>query len=377
MLLERKKQKKLRQKEQKVREQYYGCSGDLNVYVDAVDRPTSAEASGFSSPSDSNSNSQDVPTTLDSVESLNKELDEDIEAQFDVSSEHKKQGDFPAVELQMMGANGHRHVSTNRLQAPKSQRGSRYGLHANLNLQTSKAEPTHKLGSSKDRSLQNGNKVWTKKLKSNNDGENLRPPSMQEVTSHQIEQNNSEVIIGSIPVTLKSYIDQQQRSHPNETQDTFSTEHAVLKKKNASEKLAKSNSLQSGTNRVASKLWRPVSRGETKNVPSVGRSNEDHGDGAMLSEAHDCIPSSERSGQSLSLDNDGCHNGKQFHVLSNDNAQQGFVPFSSEAAKEFLARSMPSLAFIHFVFCYLYCLVNEPSKIEIVQDGKKLSQATM
>lgn len=340
MLLERKKQKKLRQKEQKVREQYYGCSGDLNVYVDAVDRPTSAEASGLSSPSDSNSNSnsQDVPTTVDSVESQNKESDEDIEAQFDVSSEHKKQGDSPAVELQMVGANGHRHASTNRLQASKSQRGSRYGLHANLNLQTSKPEPTHKLGPSKDRSLQNGNKVWTKKLKSNNDGENLRPPSLQEVTSHQIEQNNSEVIIGSIPVALRSYIDQQQRSPPNDTQDTFSTEHAVLKKKNASEKLAKSNSLQSGTNRVASKLWRAVSRGETKNVPSVDRSNEDHGDGAMLGEAHDRTPSSERSGQSLSLDNDGCHNGKQFHVLSNENAQQGFVPFSSESAKEFLAR---------------------------------------
>lgn len=352
VILERKRLKKLRQKEQKVREQYYGCSRDLNVYVDAVDRPTSAEASDLSSPSDSNSNSQEVPTTLDSVQPQYKESDEDIEAQFDASSEHKKQGDSPAVELQMVVANGHRHVATNRLQAPKSQRGSRYGLHANMNPQTSKPELMHKLGPSKDRSLQNGNKVWTKKLKSNNDGENLRPPPLQEVTSHQIEQNNGEVIIGSIPVALKSYVDQQQSSHPNETQDTCSTEHAVLKKKNASEKPAKSNSLQPGTNRVASRLWRPVSRGETKNVPPVGRSNEDPEDSAILSKVHDHTPSSEGSGQSQSLDSDGCHNGKQFHVVSDENAQRGSMPFSCEAAKEFLARSMPSFTFIHY--CLLY-----------------------
>ncbi|KAH6760599.1 hypothetical protein C2S51_017548 [Perilla frutescens var. frutescens] len=336
VLLERKKQKKLRQK--KVKEQYYGCNGDLNVFVDAVHRPTSDEASGLSSPSDSTSNSQDVPTPLESVQPQNKESDEDIEAQFDVSCELKKQGDSPAFELEMVGANGHQHVASNRLQAPKSQRGSRYGLHANLNLQTLKPELTHKLGLSKDRSLQNGNKVWTKKLKSNNDGENLRPPSLQEVTSHQIEQNSGEVIIGSIPVTLKSYVDQQQGSHPCETQATCSTEHAVLKKKNASEKLVKSNSLQSGTNRVTSKLWRPVSRGETKNMLPVGRSYEDPEDGAILSKVRDCTPSSERSGRSQSLDTDDCHNGKQFHVLSDESAQRGFVPFSSEAAKEFLAR---------------------------------------
>lgn len=334
MLMERKKQKKLRQKGQKVREQYYGCSGDLNVYADAIDRPTSDEACGISSPSSSNSNSQDVPPVLDSVEPQNRESDEDIEAQFDVSIEHKKQVDYPASELQMMGVCNHRHVVTNRLQVPKSQRGTRYGLNAHSNLQTSKPEPSHKLGPSTDRSSQNVHKVWTKKLKSNNDGGNLRPP-LQEVTSHQTEQDNGEVIIGSIPVTLKSYIDQQQESFPSEASNVFSTEHAVLKKKNASEK------------RVASKLWRPVIRDGTKNVPPVGRSNGDHENGAILSEARECTPASERSGHSHSPDSDGCHNGKQF--LSNDYGQRGFLAFSSEAAKEFLARSMPTLAFIHCV----------------------------
>ncbi|KAL1531407.1 hypothetical protein AAHA92_31549 [Salvia divinorum] len=328
---ERKKQKKRRQKEQKVREQYCGCGSDFNVYVGAVDRPTSAEASDMSSPSDSNSNSQEVLTSIDSVQPQNKESDEDIE-----SSEHKKQGDYPAAELQMLVANGHRHAATSRLQALKSQRGSRYGLHANSNPQTLKPELMHKLGPSKDRSIQNGNKVWTKKLKNNNDWKNPRPPSLQEVASHRIEQNNGEVIIGSISVTLKSYYDQQKASHPNETQDTCNAEQ--LKKKNASEKPVKCNSLQFGTNRAPSRLWRPVSRGEIKNVPTVGRINEDLEDSAMLSKVHNDTPSSERSGQSQSLDSDGCDNGKQFHVISDDKAQRELMPFSSEAVKEFLAR---------------------------------------
>ncbi|KAL1555114.1 hypothetical protein AAHA92_15592 [Salvia divinorum] len=338
VILERKKQKKLRQKQQKAREQYYGCSRDLNVYVDAVDRPTSAETSDLSSPSDPNSNSKEWPTTLDSVQPQNKESDEDIEAQFDARSEHKIHGDSPAVELQRVIASGLRHVATNCLQAPKSQRGSRYGPHANLNLQTLIPELMHKLGPSKHRSIQNRNKVWTKKLKTNNDGENPRPPPLQELSSHHIEQNNGEVIIGSISVTLKSYFDQQQASHPNEIQDTCSTEQAVFKKKTALEKPAKSNSLQSGTNRVASRLWRPVSHGESKIVAPVGRSNGDPEDSATLSKVHDHTPSSERSRQSQSLDSDGCHNGKQFHVVSDENAQQGLVPFSIEAAKEFFTR---------------------------------------
>ncbi|KAG6391971.1 hypothetical protein SASPL_149735 [Salvia splendens] len=336
VIVERKKQKKRRQKEQKVREQYCGCGSNLNIYIDAVDRPTSAEASDMSSPSGSNSNSQEVPTTIDSVQPQNKESDEDIEAQFDASSEHKKQRDSPAVELQMLVANGHRHAATNRLQALKSQRGRRYGLHADLNPQTLKPELMHKLGPSKDRRIQNGSKVRTKKFKNNNDWENPMPPSLQEVESNRIEQNNGEVIIGSIPVALKSYYDQQQASPPNETQDTCSAEQ--LKKKNASEKPVKCNSLQSGTNRAPSKLWRPVSRGETKNVLTVGRINEDLGDSAMLSKVHNHTSSSERSGQSQSLDSDGCQNRKQFHVISDDNAQGGLMPFSSEAVKEFLAR---------------------------------------
>ncbi|KAL0371715.1 UNVERIFIED_CONTAM: hypothetical protein Scaly_0853100, partial [Sesamum calycinum] len=212
VLLERKKQKKLRQKEQKVKEQFYGSNENLNVDVEAVDGPTSTEASGPSSPSDCNSNSPDVPINLDSsLESMqpqSKEPEEETEAHSNISSEHINLGDSQTIEPQMVGANGHRALVTNRWHASKSQRGSRYGFH----------------------------------------GEN----------GHQIEENKCEVIIGSISVALKNSVADQQDSRPDEAQDVSSTEHTMLKKKNTSEKLIKANSAQSGSSRGASKLWRPV-----------------------------------------------------------------------------------------------------------------------
>ncbi|KAK6135233.1 hypothetical protein DH2020_031005 [Rehmannia glutinosa] len=288
------KQKKLRQKEQKVKEQFDGCSGDLDVNVDALDRPTSAEASGPPSPSDSNSNPPDMPTNLnsssESMQPQSKELDENSDTQFDISSEHIKQGDSQATKLQMVGANGSRHLATNRWQVPKSQRGGR-------------------------------------------DGENLKPPPSQGETNHQIEENNCEVIIGSISVTLKSSVAQQQDSRPDEAQDICSSEQ----KKNVSEKVTKANPVQFGNNRVASKHWRPVRHGETKSISPVDRGNEDSEGGAMLKKVHDRILSSERSEQSQSRDYD-CDNGEQYHVLSNENVQRGYLPFSSTAAKEFLSQ---------------------------------------
>ncbi|KAK4384972.1 hypothetical protein Sango_2621200 [Sesamum angolense] len=294
VLLERKKQKKLRQKEQKVKEQFYGSNENLNVDVEAVDGPTSTEASGPSSPSDCNSNSPDVPINLDSsLESMqpqSKEPEEETEAHSNISSEHINLGDSQTIEPQMVGANGHRALVTNRWHASKSQRGSRYGFHVSPHLQTFKPETLHKTGPSKDRSLLNGSKVWTKKLKVDSDRESLKPPSLQGENGHQIEENKCEVIIGSISVALKNSVADQQDSRPDEAQDVSSTEHTMLKKKNTSEKLIKANSAQFGSSRGASKLWRPVIHGEVRSVSPVDRGNED-------------------SAQSQSTDNDDFDNG--------------------------------------------------------------------
>lgn len=322
-----------------MREQFYERNVDLNVIVDGVDRPTSAEASGPSSPSDSSSILPDLPTNLDSgldsVEPQGNESDKDIEARVDFSTEHIEQEDSTqTIKLQPGVVNSQRHLTNNRWQVPKSQRSSHHGPHMIPNLHTSKPESVRKLGPSKDRSLLNGSKVWTKKLRIDSDGEKLKPPPLQGETSHQIKENNCEVIIGSIPVTLNGCVAQNQDSSPD-AQDIKSTEHTVPKKKNASDKPIKSNAtIQAGTNRVASKLWRPVSRRESKNTSLVDRGNDDSEGAAMLENGHDQIPPAER----------------------HENAQQECLPFSSVAAKEFLAQSTLIFTFHHVVFILYFAI---------------------
>ncbi|KAL0304281.1 UNVERIFIED_CONTAM: hypothetical protein Sradi_6296200 [Sesamum radiatum] len=355
VLLERKKQKKLRQKEQKVKEQFYGSNENLNVDVEAVDGPTSTEASGPSSPSDCNSNSPDVPINLDaSLESMqpqSKEPEDEIEAHSNISSEHINLGDSQTIEPQMVGANGHRALVTNRWHVSKSQRGSRYGFHVSPHLQTFKPETSHKTGPSKDRSLLNGSKVWTKKLKVDSDGESLKPPSLQGENGHQIEENKCEVIIGSISVALKNSVADQQDNRPDEAQDVSSTEHGMLKKKNASEKLIKANSAQSGSSRG---VWRPVIHGEVRSVSPVERGNED-------------------SAQSQSTDNDDFDNQKHYHVLPDENAQRGCLPFSSIAAKEFLAQRWKEAISSDHVKLVLSAGPEPPGCSDVQQDSSTIS----
>ncbi|GER51018.1 C2H2-like zinc finger protein [Striga asiatica] len=315
-LLEKKKQKKLRQK---AKEQLNGSSQNVDIDVDVVD--IADEASGPSSPSDTNSNSPpDLPANpdnsgLESTQSQTKELNEEnTEPQF-VNNNHSE--DSQTIKA---GPDDTRHSSTKPWQASKSLRGSRFVL----NPQPLKSEPMHKFGQSRDRSLQNGTKIWTKKLKVNADVENPEPPVSQ-------EENNCEVIIGSIAVTLKTtpVAQPQNDNHSNKVLDKSCNEHAVLPKKNVPEKLTKANHVQPGNNR---KHWRPVRHGETENNPSLNRGNED-------TKVAGQVLSGERSVPSHLMDNDFENGKKLFREVSSEGyACQGPMPFSTAAAREFLAQ---------------------------------------
>ncbi|KAL3653535.1 hypothetical protein CASFOL_003216 [Castilleja foliolosa] len=314
----KKRQKKLR-KEQEVKEQFEGSSENIDVNVDAVDGPVSAEASGPSSPYYSNSNPPDMPINLDSsLESTQPESKKPNE------EDSIQGGDSQTTKLNMVcPPKGNRHLAANSWQAPKSQRGGRFGL----NPQPLKSDPIHKPSLSKDQSLQNRNKIWAKKLKTDTNEENPKPSSPQGKASHQIEENNK-VIIGSITVNLKSSGAQQK-----EATDISSNEHAVILKKSASEKLAKAN------NRLGSKHWTPVRHDETKSALPLDRGSENiEGSGAISGKVPDqTVSSVERYEQSQSVD--GLVNQeKPYCVLPNENGQQGHSPFS-RSAKEFLAQS--------------------------------------
>ncbi|KAI8007409.1 hypothetical protein LOK49_LG07G00376 [Camellia lanceoleosa] len=114
----------------------------------------------------------------------------------------------------------------------------------------------------------NGNKIWTRKPKSENDGENLKS-RLQKEAVNQADQN-CEVMIGSISVTLGSCTAQQ----PSDSLG----EHA-MSKYSGDEKTVKSDTVQGVSNRSVVKLWRPVSRHETRGpmpVQSDGGESRGH-----------------------------------------------------------------------------------------------------
>ncbi|XP_011084433.1 uncharacterized protein LOC105166686 isoform X1 [Sesamum indicum] len=345
-LLERKKQKKLRQKEQKVKEQFYECNADLDVPIGAADGlldvpigaadgPISAEGFGSSSPSDSSSNSIEAAPNLDSciepIQSKSIESDKDREPKIDANTECLHQGDCQSNEPQMVAENCHQHLANNHWQVT----GSQMGNHASQNLQLLEPEFGQAIGLSEDHPLLNGSKVWTKEHKTENNGESLKPSLSGEIC-HQMEESNCEVIIGSISVTVNNPAAQQQHCHPYDDQDTSRTQHAMLN--NTSEKLLKEAAAQSGPNRMASKLWRPVSHGEAKRISSIERRNKDSERAVPSGKVHDRIMSSERCMPSQSADIDDHDDVKQNNIPCDKNDLKGNVAFSSIAAKEFLSQ---------------------------------------
>ncbi|KAL0358946.1 UNVERIFIED_CONTAM: hypothetical protein Sangu_0744000 [Sesamum angustifolium] len=272
-----KKQKKLRQKEQKVKEQF--CECNVDVPIGAADGPISAEGFGYSSPSDSSSNSIEAAPNLDSyiepIQSKSIESDKDREPKIDANTECIHQGDWQSNEPQIVTENCHQHLATNHWQVI----GSQMGNHVSQNLQL--LEP---ISLSEDHSLLNGSKVWTKEHKTENDGESLKPSLLGEIC-HRREESNCE----------------------------------------------------SGSNHGASKLWRPISHGEAKRLTSIERSHKDSERAVMSEKVHDRIMSSERCMPSQSADSDD-HDVKQNNIPSDKNDLKGNVAFSSTAAKEFLSQ---------------------------------------
>lgn len=326
--MKRKKLKKLRQKEQRAREQLNEHKAEMNINIDVLAQPRSAEASDPLSPSDFSPNSPNLLTNIafcpEPIKFSSKEIGEDIEAQIDCSSEYIDQDNSLTIEPQVIVANGHQHLLTNSWQMPNSQRCGQNGIHVCQNLQASKPEPMQKHGPSRDRgTLLDGSKIWTKKCKADIEGESWRRRMLRE-SSNQTQENSREVMIGSISVLLRNSITQKQDAYPDKASDD-------MLKNGISEKPIKSDAVPFGMNRV--------SRHETRGPLPVQRGNIDFEDELLLEKVCDRTVSSEKCVQSCSMeDKDHGNSGRRSHVLSD--AQTGASFFSSIDAKEFLAQSM-------------------------------------
>ncbi|MCD7461704.1 hypothetical protein HAX54_046838 [Datura stramonium] len=329
-MLERKKLKKLRQKEQRAREQSNWERGDLEVPADSFEVPMAEPSIPSAAVSDSNSStpevSDDVSSCLELVQFSNSE-DMDIEAQLNLSHQHLDLVEIQDVEPPPVSAHSRRHFPHTQWQVPKSQRMGRNGFHNNQNHQVQKLEPVQKHGVFKDRGAPiNSSKIWTRKIRVLN-GEHFTP----ELQKEAIDQNrsNCEVMIGSISVPMKNCSTHGQGNCPSIERDNFdSTEPDMPKKCNVVVKPAKQDALQGGSNGAAVKLWRPVSRHGSGQHPE---------EAVIIGKLDNQTSSTENSLRSCSMDNPICKNKNCTCQVSDGNVHQG-LGFCSISAKAFLSQ---------------------------------------
>lgn len=290
--------KKLRQKEQKAKEQSIEEKGILEAPANIPDV------------------SVGISTCLEMVQ-FSSNVDTSVESQYDLCHQHLDSVKVQNLEPRPVSANSRRRFANSQLQAPKSQRfGRNGGFHNNQNHQALKAEPIQK---HKDSGTPvNSSMIWTRKVRVESDDTSILEVQKEDIDQ---KQRNSEVIIGSISVPVKDCSTQQQGRD-----DFGSTE--LRKKCNAVEKPAKHDALQIGSNRAAAKLWRPVRH-------TVGRQDPEE-EGVMSSKFDDGTSLNENSLQSCPVDSSGSRKNCQ---VPDGNAHQG-LGYSSIAAKAFLAQSM-------------------------------------
>ncbi|KAF3673433.1 hypothetical protein FXO38_05603 [Capsicum annuum] len=362
-LLERKKLKKLRQKEQRAREQSNWVRGDLEVPVDSFDVPMAESSILSAAVSDSNSStpevSDDVSSSIELVQFSNNE-DMYIEAQLDLSRQHLDLVEIQDVEPPQVSAHNPRHFPHSQWQVPKSQRMGRNGFHNNLNHQVQKLELVQKHGVLKDRGAPvNSSKVWTRKVRVLN-GERVRLEPQKEAINQN--QSTCEVMIGSISVPMKNCsthgrgncpaveFDSTEPAVPKkgspsvsvencslhgqdncpsiERENLDGTERAMPEKCNLVVKPAKQDALQGGSNGAAVKLWRSVSRHGSGQPPEE----------AVITEKLDNPASStESSLQLCSIDNPIDKSKNYTSQVSDGNVHQGLA-FCSVSAKAFLSQ---------------------------------------
>ncbi|CAN4085891.1 unnamed protein product [Withania somnifera] len=311
--------------QQKAREQSNWERGDLEVPVDSFEVPM-AEASILSA---AVSDSLSFPEVSDLISSgpelvqFSNNEDMDIEAELNLSHQHLDQD----VEPLPVSGHSRRHFPYTQWQVPKSQRTARNGFHNNQNHQTQKLEPVQKHGVVKDRGTPvNSSKIWTRKISVLN-GERFRPEPQKEAIDQN--QSNSEVMIGSISVSMKNCSIHGQGNCPAIERENFdSTEPEIPKKCNLVTKPAKEDALQGGSNGPAVKLWRPVSRNGSGQHPeeAVTTGNLDN-----------LALSTENSLQSCSMDNPIGKSKNYARQVTYGSVHHG-VGFCSISAKAFLSR---------------------------------------
>ncbi|CAI9302457.1 unnamed protein product [Lactuca saligna] len=246
-ILERKKQRKLRQKEQRAKDQSNEVKPDLfettTPSTETSSSPTFAEVDSFS-PDDDEDDDDVIVQFSNNVEEEEEEEEEEDPNVVDPMEHQKVHGN----DLHQMVA---------RWQVPKSQKGGRNGFYG------SKREQTHNKHREQRTNVVNTSKIWTKKPKPENGGvEVVKSRIQNDATSQSQSQSNcSQLMIGSISVTVRSPGQGQGQGQENGNTEV------------------KKNSIQagsgSGRERSTVKIWRP--RHESRGVSGDSKVKGENG----------------------------------------------------------------------------------------------------
>ncbi|TKY45210.1 hypothetical protein E2542_SST31497 [Spatholobus suberectus] len=327
-ILERKRQKKLRQKEQKAREQRHTAEAEIKGNIDSTVKalsPTEASLDTY------NFEAHTPNTFADNAASHVPFQCPDTNEEIDGNT-HSEYGFVTDQNIERRSAHGHNHqrLPVARQQVPpKSQWAVANGLHTNQSSQMSKLEVIQKYGTHCDQkasALVNGGKVWSRKSKTEIDKVVLK--TIEEKESDQVK--NQEVLIGSISVNLGNC--SQSEGNMVASQKDCMVEN-VGKQNSSRDKPMKTDSIMSGNNRSTVKLWRPVSRLETRDpfpVQSGGTEVDAvHGNDQNLS-GPSCLRVCSTDGGDIGFE--------KYFSHPEGRVDPGSLPFSIHAAKAFLAQ---------------------------------------
>lgn len=330
-LLERKRQKKLRQKEQKAKEQRHEEKTDDTLESVPLPETSSPLATSDSDAHNADSPPDHDPSSLEPFSFANSEDDVDYEVQTGSGNGYCDSSTGNNVERQIVQGIGRCHmVLTRRQVPPKSQRSLPNVFHVSQSSQASKLGGIHKHGINKDLRAApsvNGNKVWSRKPKPENDLVIVKSRVLKEVINQPEQSKNHEVLIGSISVTLGN-------CNPAEARDDCMVEHRMPKKNNIPEK-PKFDSNQCGANRSTVKFWRPVSRHGIKGPLPVQNGSRDSEADVNAGQAGDQTLSNESSLRSCSVDDNRI--GLENTSPVEDSTCARSLPFNIHAAKTFLS----------------------------------------
>lgn len=219
-LLERKRQRKLRQKEQRAKDQANAQKADYEDHV--------AEASSPRVLLDSDSQPLDTNNVTSFHQSISNITDKaDTEAQFGFSSGYSDSDICQNIDRR------HKRIVARR-QVPQGRRGNSKGVNTGQNGQILKVGSVQKHGppSQKDpKVFPHSNKVWTLKTKAENGGKSLETNArvQNQKKTQPDETNISEVLIGSISISLGNTDRQQEMPIKPETLQCSNTLTPVVK----------------------------------------------------------------------------------------------------------------------------------------------------